>query len=198
MSTFHNNIYYLCNCFPQREINFETEGVPYGICITISMRFCNLYYVFIFSLHVANLHFFKHPIDSDHCFCIMADWEDIQEKFFKKTRLMGNEKGCIQWVGCKKGGTGYGTQVVKWSKDEEGKKEAAHRLAYMIRHKLTRYDMPRVDQNNNKVECSHICHTKLCVNADHITIEPHAINQERIHCKDQGHCSKCHKPYCLI
>lgn len=110
---------------------------------------------------------------------------------------MGNGKGCIEWTGHRKGNSGYGIQVVKWPGGEE-KREAAHRLAYMIRHRVTRYDMPRVDENNNRVECSHICHNTVCVNADHIVLEPHAINQDRLHCKNQGLCSKCHKPYCLI
>lgn len=86
---------------------------------------------------------------------------------------------------------------MKWPGGEE-KRETAHRLAYMIKHRLTRYDMPQIDENNNKVECSHICHQTLCVNPEHILIEPHAINQDRLHCKNQGHCSKSHKPHCLI
>lgn len=126
-----------------------------------------------------------------------AFWENIGLKFFKKTEVMGNGKGCVEWVGAKKGKSGYGIQVVKWPGGEE-KRETAHRLAYMIKHRLTRYDMPQIDENNNKVECSHICHQTLCVNPEHILIEPHAINQDRLHCKNQGHCSKSHKPYCLI
>lgn len=124
-------------------------------------------------------------------------WNDIQQKFNRKTEESGNGKGCIVWTGAKKGKSGYGIQVVNWPGGEE-KREAAHRLAYMIRHRMTRYDMPTVDENNNKVECSHICHNKLCVNVNHIVLEPHAINLDRLHCKNQGLCSKCHKPHCII
>ena len=126
-----------------------------------------------------------------------AFWMNLEGKFFHKTVELRNGKGCLEWAGSRKGNTSYGFMVVKWPGGEE-KREAAHRLAYMIRHKLTRYDMPRLDENNNKVECSHLCHHSLCVNADHIVLEPHAINLERLHCKNQGLCSKCHKPYCLI
>ncbi|VDI29238.1 Hypothetical predicted protein [Mytilus galloprovincialis] len=114
-----------------------------------------------------------------------AFWDNIGLKYFKKTEVMGNGKGCVEWVGAKKGKSGYGIQVVKWPGGEE-KRETAHRLAYMIKHRLTRYDMPQIDENNNKVECSHICHQTLCVNPEHILIEPHAINQDRLHCKNQG------------
>ena len=124
-------------------------------------------------------------------------WDDLDRKFFKKSIIMGNEKGCIEWIGAKKGKSGYGILVVKWPEGEE-KREAAHRLAYMIKHRITRYDMPSLDENNNKLECSHICHETLCVNVEHIKIETHTINQDRIHCKNQGQCSKNHKPYCLI
>lgn len=126
-----------------------------------------------------------------------AFWKDIEDKFYQKTVETGNGKGCIEWIGCRKGKSGYGIQVVKWPGGEV-KREAAHRLAYMIRHRVTRYDMPSVDENNNKLECSHICHTTLCINAQHIVLEPHTINQDRIHCKNQELCSKNHKPYCLI
>ncbi|CAG2188496.1 unnamed protein product [Mytilus edulis] len=125
--------------------------------------------------------------------------EDTKNYNTNSTKTQGsvNGKGCIEWSGTKKGKSGYGIQVVKWPQGEK-KREAAHRVAYMIRHKLTRYDMPRVDENNNTIECSHICHNASCVNVNHLVLEPHAINLDRLHCKNQGLCSKSHKPYCLI
>lgn len=140
----------------------------------------------------------KRVTEADQFFFKMEPfWMDIERKFFRKTTQSGNPQGCINWIGYRKGGNGYGVQVVKWPGGDE-KREAAHRLAYMIRHRITRYDMPTVDENSNNIECSHICLNNACVNSDHIVLEPHAINQERIHCKLQGHCSKCHKPYCLL
>ena len=115
----------------------------------------------------------------------------------KKTLEIGNGKGCIEWTGCKKGKSGYGIHVVKWQGGEV-ERNTAHRLAYMIRLRITRCDMPREDENNNKIECSHLCHSGLCVNADHIILEPHAINLDQLHWKNQGLCSKAHKPYCMI
>ena len=123
-------------------------------------------------------------------------FKDLEAKLRKKSRILGNHWGCIVWEGYAEK-NGYGIQMVKWP-DKGIKKERAHRVAYMIKHKLCANDMPKLDENSNPLECSHLCHNKLCVNPDHITLENHATNQERIHCKGQGHCSKCHEPHCLL
>ncbi len=123
-------------------------------------------------------------------------FQDLEIKFTKKTRNLGNQWGCIAWEGYVDK-YGYGVQNVRWP-TVGLKKESAHRVAYMIRHKLSRDDMPRFDEKGAAVECSHLCHNKLCVNPDHILIENHALNQDRIHCKGQGMCSGAHVPHCLI
>ena len=123
-------------------------------------------------------------------------FQDLEAKFTRKFGILEHRHGCILWGGYvdKKG---YGVQNVRWPA-EGCKKERAHRVAYMIRHKLSPNDMPKVDKNNNSIECSHLCHNKICVNAEHIILEAHSINQDRIHCRDQGHCSKCHEPHCIL
>ena len=152
--------------------------------------------------------FFKHHIDSASsslCFCVcksmaelnQAFFQDLSRKFFEKTTKMGNDQGCILWVGYVDK-YGYGVQNVSWPLPIGRKKEAAHRVAYMIRHLCSRNDMPRVNPNKEVIECSHLCQNKLCVNAEHIVLETHSINQDRIHCKNQGFCSKGHEPHCLI
>lgn len=123
-------------------------------------------------------------------------FQDLDNKFNKKTTKLHNIYGCVAWNGYVDK-LGYGVQNVNWPV-EGAKKERAHRLAYMIKHRISRNDMPRLDNNNNKIECSHLCHNKICVNSEHLVLEPHATNQERIHCKGQGICSKSHEPYCLI
>ena len=109
---------------------------------------------------------------------------------------MGNVHGCVAWGGYVDK-SGYGVQKVNWP-TEGMKKERAHRLAYMIKHKISRNDMLVRDENSNRIECSHLCHNRLCVNPEHIVLEPHATNLERIHCKGQGICARCHEPYCLL
>ena len=127
----------------------------------------------------------------------MGDFFQHLERIFSlKTRKLGNEYACIVWEGYVDK-YGYGVKNVKWP-TEGLKKERAHRVAYMIRHKLSRNDMPKLDKNSNTIECSHLCQNKLCVNADHIILETHATNQDRIHCKGQGFCSKSHEPHCLL
>uniref|UniRef100_A0A8W8MCE6 Zinc-binding loop region of homing endonuclease domain-containing protein n=1 Tax=Magallana gigas TaxID=29159 RepID=A0A8W8MCE6_MAGGI len=47
--------------------------------------------------------------------------------------------------------------------------------------RLTRSQFP-----GGNLEVSHLCHEQLCVNPMHLSLEPHATNQERIHCMQQG------------
>lgn len=41
-------------------------------------------------------------------------------------------------------------------------------------------------------EVSHLCHNKRCINIDHLSVEPHAVNNTRIHCYNERHCSSNH------
>lgn len=42
----------------------------------------------------------------------------LMKCFSKKAVLMGNVKGCIEWIGAKKSKAGYGVQVLKWGGQE--------------------------------------------------------------------------------
>lgn len=87
------------------------------------------------------------------------------------------------------GSNGYGFIRVSWP--EEGSKvERVHRVALMVEMRLTRSQFPGAN-----LEVSHLCHEKLCVNPMHLSLEPHATNQERIHCMQQGVCSGAHHPH---
>ena len=50
----------------------------------------------------------------------------------------------------------------------------------------------------DELECSHLCGNKCCINAEHLVFEKHDVNQERIHCQNQGMCCKSHRPFCII
>ena len=62
-------------------------------------------------------------------------------------------------------------------------RDYAHRIALKKKIKMTKLE--------NGVEASHLCHTKGCINPDHLSAEPHGINMNRIACynetKVRGH-----------
>ena len=125
-----------------------------------------------------------------------AFWKDLEKKFVRKCDRGPHEGGCFVWRG-QVSDSGYGLQCVTWP--EEGKKvEKAHRVALMLKWRVTKSNFPNVGADGGPVECSHLCHNKICVNVDHLHLEPHSINSERTHCKLQGQCARCHFPYCIL
>ena len=58
------------------------------------------------------------------------------------------------------------------------------RVMYMRKQKMM--EILRVDQHDNILEVSHLCHQTLCVKPDHVVLESKALNNERKHCFDQG------------
>ena len=48
------------------------------------------------------------------------------------------------------------------------------------------------DDDSYQLEVSHICHNTRCVNIDHLSLEPHIINELRRSCKLNGFCHKRH------
>ena len=120
-----------------------------------------------------------------------AFFENLKEKLNSKSERGPQGDTCVYWRG-RISSSGYGLQTVYWP--EEGRKvEKAHRVALMADRKQTRSQFPR-----DSVECSHLCHHKLCVNPQHLVLESHSVNQERNHCQSQGLCSKSHLPWCII
>lgn len=120
----------------------------------------------------------------------MADiFEILKEKLAAKSEKVGG--GCIYWKGGV-GTDGYGILRVGWPV-EGSRVEKVHRVALMVEMRLTRSQFPGAG-----LEVSHLCHKKLCINPMHLTIEPHATNQERIHCVLQGWCCGAHQPACMF
>lgn len=56
----------------------------------------------------------------------------------------------------------------------------------------------RLEDINNRIEWSHLCHNKTGLNSEHITLESHATNKESIYRICQNVCAKCHEPHRLI
>ena len=116
--------------------------------------------------------------------------DNLKTKLARKSERDPQGGTCILWTG-RVTSSGYGLQTVHWP-DVGRKVEKAHRVALMVEMRVTRSQFKHAG-----VECSHLCHSRLCVNPQHIVLESHATNQERIHCKSQGLCSKLHVPWCL-
>ena len=70
------------------------------------------------------------------------------------------------------------------------------RVVYMIKHKMM--EISRVDQHDDILEVSHLCHQTLWIKPDHLVLESKALNNERKHCLDQGLCTENHKPVCIL
>lgn len=122
-------------------------------------------------------------------------WQKQSLKLHYKTDFSANNKGCILWKGAKYA-SGYGYTDVKWPNGETSR-ERAHRFAYMVHFKMTKDEIPQYNGPEG-LECSHLCGNKLCINAAHLVFERHEINQDRIHCQNQGMCSKSHHPHCIL
>lgn len=124
----------------------------------------------------------------------MEDWlKTVLKKLQEHSVTMPS--GCRQWTGgpshgiCKYGktrtqfpaisGTSTASQVVY-----------VHRLAYMVSH--------RVAELPPHLEVSHLCHNPRCVEPEHLCLESHEKNSERISCHLQGMCTRLHIPYCIF
>ena len=92
------------------------------------------------------------------------------------------------------GGGGYRKIAVRGPNNRR-KYFIVHRLVYMIFHELS--VIPSCNDEGISVEISHICHHKLCVKPQ-LVLETHDVNMGRLHCKNQGFCSRGHQPHCLL
>jgi hypothetical protein len=115
------------------------------------------------------------------------------EGFFKKYESKLNEKsvvvenGCRIWQGCqKKGPIGYG--VIKAKFPDGWHTVHAHRLRYLVSSKTLTLEQG--------YEVSHLCHKPLCIAFEHLSLEPHSVNTERLKCLNRGNCGG-HDPFAL-
>ena len=68
----------------------------------------------------------------------------------------------------------HGFMRVNWPL-EGPKVERVHRVALVVEMGLTRSHFP-----GGKLEVSHLCHEKICVNPVHLVLEPNSRNLERL------------------
>ena len=101
---------------------------------------------------------------------------------------------CKIWRGTvdyKANGLGYGIVYLRPAHERKKKKFYTHRLAVNI--KFNCLNIPKSH------EVSHLCHKSLCIEMSHLSVEPHHINNNRIHCKTFNKCTG-HAPFadCLV
>lgn len=133
----------------------------------------------------------------------MADlkvfWGKIEISFVKKC-IKGGESvnsTCQIWTGSTDR-YGYGVKRVRWPHSYKSRVERAHRVAYMLHHKLLRDQIPSLGENGEQIDISHLCNNKLCCNPHHLILEAHSVNMSRNHCFQSGILSCDHFPACIL
>lgn len=99
----------------------------------------------------------------------------------KENSHLGENHNCTIWHGPVTKDGKYGLVSFLNPDTASWQKKKAHRFNYMLHIK---------DLNlTAEYDCSHLCHNSLCINPDHISLEPHHINNNRIHCRNEMNCS---------
>ncbi|CAH1797802.1 unnamed protein product, partial [Owenia fusiformis] len=68
---------------------------------------------------------------------------------------------------------GYGRLSVKWPGSSKFSNTCAHRVSYLVAYP---------EKIGLDGDISHLCHNRCCINPDHLTLEPHTINNTRLIC----------------
>jgi len=118
-------------------------------------------------------------------------YQRLRLRVLKKIVKNINDQGCWEWVGRKKKGSNYGTEVICVG----GRRRTvnAHRAVFIAYS--CKFHLPH--------DISHLCHNPCCVNPLHLSHEPHSINADREVCREEGECCghqsgrECYKE-CLL
>lgn len=120
------------------------------------------------------------------------DFNKLKEKIITKSDLAQDGSECRLWRGAvehKGNNVSYGKINVKI--EDKWKVIHVHRVAYMAAYEII--------INQNMGDVSHLCHNTLCVNVDHMALEPHSVNMDRCICRNMNRC-RGHLPYrkCML
>lgn len=113
-----------------------------------------------------------------------TEFADEEQQYLKsKLFRFNNINGCHIWYGTSNA-DGYGIIRPTF----RGKKQnfTVHRLQYFLANDCKFSDI--------SYHVSHLCHTKKCLNIDHLSLEPVIVNIERNQCKRFGTCQE-HKGF---
>lgn len=108
--------------------------------------------------------------------------EKYQAKLAAKAAPMGNGH-CIKWTGATRNSKGrvYGIINCNMGPEEGWQTKYVHRLALVFSQGWSLEDIAEMD-------VSHLCHNSLCINAAHLSYEPHPVNMLRRSCVNVGNC----------
>lgn len=105
--------------------------------------------------------------------------EKYSEKLNEKSVCGGNTV-CQLWTGTRKRSK-YGFYgVIRIYILGNYKTVTVHRISYSINMNV--YPLPQ------DLDVSHLCHNPLCINIDHLSLEPHYINNNRQCCIRANRC----------
>ncbi len=88
---------------------------------------------------------------------------------------------CAMWTKAKKP-SGYGIIKYKNPHDNAWRTMHVHRLSFLVNRRIELNDLQGYD-------ISHLCHNKLCTNAQHLSLETHKINRDREICVNRTVCT---------
>ena len=123
-------------------------------------------------------------------------WNALALALSKKSEKNYGNYDCIVWVGALEHGV-YGKKVMNWP-DGTRTLERAHRLSYMLDKRILKENLPLFSPNGDLLDISHLCHNPKCIKPEHLILESHSINIERIFCRRTKQCTNNHLPCCLI
>jgi hypothetical protein len=89
---------------------------------------------------------------------------------------------CIIWHGTVKSQKDPPYGVICIKVEQVWKSVGVHRLKYMLANNI------HPNELDGDQDVSHLCHNSLCINIDHLSLEPRHINNNRIACKGRGFC----------
>lgn len=109
-----------------------------------------------------------------------SDLIENYRKLLQTKVVLSSENGvCQLWHRTSKG---YGRISITFQ--GVTKTVYAHRLSYF----LNKGDISSLWDKSITDSCSHLCHNSLCINAEHISLEPSHINNERKCCLTSNMC----------
>ena len=120
--------------------------------------------------------------------------EEILDEVEDEISPDSNIKNCVFWTG-ELDKDGYPQMCKGLPGRVRSSKIAVYRLIYFNAYPSHMF----IKSPGKKIEVSHICHDKLCINWQHLSLEYKITNRQRNKCKKYGVCLKhhCGRP-CLL